>query len=159
MSSVPEKDQIKETKETTDHQRQNRENSWTRKMSSEFNDRIKKLFSSDDIALIINPDEMELPIHKEGVMKEAVKLKNNKRCENIVYRQLLKYKLEQACKQIENMLNYMKSIGEYCPIEIKLGILTLLAKLAKKDVNINVRPIVLLSVIRKILTIILIDNI
>lgn len=57
------------------------------------------------------------------------------------------------------MLNYMKSIGEYCPIEIKLGILTLLAKLAKKDVNINVRPIVLLSVIRKILTIILIDNI
>lgn len=105
MSSVPEKDQIKETKETTDHQRQNRENSWTRKMSSEFNDRIKKLFSSDDIALIINPDEMELPIHKEGVMKEAAKLKNNKRCENIVYRQLLKYKLEQACKQIENMLN------------------------------------------------------
>lgn len=159
MSSVPEKDQIKETKETTDHQRQNRENSWTRKMSSEFNDRIKKLFSSDDIALIINPDEMELPIHKEGVMKEAVKLKNNKRCENIVYRQPLKYKLEQACKQIENMLNYMLNIREYCPIEIKLGILTLLAKRAKNDVNINVRPIVLLSVIRKILTIILIDNI
>ena len=81
MSSVPEKDQIKETKETTDHQRQNRENSWTRKMSSEFNDRIKKLFSSDDIALIINPDEMELPTHKEVVMKAAAKLKINKRCE------------------------------------------------------------------------------
>ena len=101
---------------------------------------------------------MEPPFHKGKMANAAAKLRNNKSCgKDGLYAELLKHAPEEAQKQIENKLNHMRLTGE-CPIEIKSGMLTPLAKLPKKDVNINVRPIVHLSVIRKIFTIILINR-
>ena len=110
---------------------------------------FKELFFSDEIAPVINRAEMDPPFDKEEVAKAATKLKNKKSCgKDGIYAKLLKYSPEEAHKQIANMLNSMARTGEY-PIEIKSGILTPLAKLPQKDVNINVRLIVLLSVIGK----------
>lgn len=60
--------------------------------------------------------------------------------------------------QIENILNNMEGTGEYTK-EIKSGILSPLAWPPNKYANINVRLIVLLFIIRKILTFTLIERI
>ena len=41
---------------------------------------FKELFSSDETATTINPDEMDPPFDKEEVSKAGAKLKNNKSC-------------------------------------------------------------------------------
>ena len=85
---------------------------------------------------------MEPPFHKGKMANAAAKLRNNKSCgKDGLYAELLKHVPEEAQKQIENKLNHMRLTGE-CPIEIKSVMLTPLAKLPQKDVNINVRPIV-----------------
>ena len=85
---------------------------------------------------------MEPPFHKGKMASAAAKLRNNKSCgKDGLYAELLKHAPEEAQKQIENKLNHMRLTGE-CPIEIKSVMLTPLAKLPQKDVNINVRPIV-----------------
>ena len=55
------------------------------------------------------------------------------------------------------MLNVTSETGDY-PEEIRRGILTPLAKPPKKDERVNVRPIILLSVLHKFITITLIDR-
>ena len=125
------------------------------KLITEF---FRELFSSDEIPPTINPAEMNPPFSKEEVKKATSKLKNNKSCgKDGINAELLKYAPEEAHKQIAMMLNKIARTGEY-PQEIKSGILTPLAKPPKKDAKINVRPIVLLSVLRKILTITLIER-
>ena len=46
-------------------------------LTAEF---FKELFSSDETATTINPDEMGPPFDKEEVSKAGAKLKNNKSC-------------------------------------------------------------------------------
>ena len=119
---------------------------------------FKELFYSDEIAPIINLAEIDPPFDKEEVVKATAKLKNNKSCgKEGSYAELLKYAPEEAHKKIAKMLSNMACTGEY-PIEIKCGMLTPLAKPPKKDININLRQILILSIIRKILTIILINR-
>ena len=59
--------------------------------------------------------------------------------------------------QFASLLNATSEIGDY-PEEIRRGILTPLAKPPKKDERVNVRPIILLSVLHKTITIALIDQ-
>ena len=59
--------------------------------------------------------------------------------------------------QFASLLNATSETGDY-PEEIRRGILTPLAKPPKKDERVNVRPIILLSVLHKTITIALIDQ-
>ena len=56
-----------------------------------------------------------------------------------------------------HILNKTSETGQY-PEELRRGILNPLPKPPKKNEKINVRPIILLSVLRKILTITLIER-
>ena len=88
----------------------------------------------------------------------AKKLKNNKAtgCDE-VNAEFIKYGCSELYRQIASLLNITSETGEY-PEEIRKGILTPLAKAPKKNEKVNVRPIILLSVFRKIISISLIDR-
>lgn len=117
---------------------------------------FKDIFSSDEEIPEIKPVEMNPPFCKQEIQKATKSLKNNKSTgKDDINSELIKYAPEEVHEQIADMLNNISKTGEY-PAEIKHGILTPLAKPPKKNVQINARPIVLLSVIRKILTITLI---
>ena len=81
-------------------------------------------------------------------MKKSQVLKNK----------LIKYATKEIHKEIADIFNEMANTGEI-PLEIKTGILTPLQKPGKKRGPVkNLRPIVLLSTIRKILAICLIKR-
>ena len=88
----------------------------------------------------------------------AKNLKNNKAAgRDEVSAKLIKYGCRELYKQIASLLNVTSETGDY-PEEVRRDILISLAKLPKKDERVNVRSIVLLSVLRKIVTITLIDR-
>ena len=64
---------------------------------------------------------------------------------------------DSELNRILSLLNVTNETGDY-PEEVRRGILTPLVKPPKKDEEVNVRPIILLSVLRKIIAIILIDQ-
>ena len=64
---------------------------------------------------------------------------------------------EELCTQIARLLNRTSETGEY-PEEIWRGIMAPHAKPPKKEERVNIRPIILLSVLRKIITISLIER-
>ena len=64
---------------------------------------------------------------------------------------------DSELNRILSLLNVTNETGDY-PEEVRRGILTPIVKPPKKDEEVNVRPIILLSVLRKIIAIILIDQ-
>ena len=94
----------------------------------------------------------------EEIKKVTNKLKNNESTgRDEIKAEYIKYGLRTLHDQIAPIFQKTSETGDY-PKEIRLGILTQLAKSPKKDVKVNVRPIILLSVLRKSLAITLIDR-
>ena len=118
---------------------------------------FQDLFSSTDRLDVVEPAPMDPSFVTEEIETAAKKQKNNKATDSDgVYAELIKYGTNELYQQITNLLNKTCETGEY-PEEIRRGILTPLAKPPKNDERVNVRPIILLSVLRIIITIILID--
>ena len=99
---------------------------------------------------IYPPSKLEKPFTTEGISQAASKLKNGKSagCDG-TQAENIKYAPVEIHKQIAIIFNRIPETGE-----LNLGILTPLQKQGKKKgPPENIRPIILLSVIRKILTI------
>ena len=120
---------------------------------------FEDLFCDENSETIeIRPAPMEPPYSGEEIEKASLKLKNNKGTgRDEVKAEFIKYGPRSIHDQIAGLLQKTSETGEY-PEEIRRGILTPLAKPPKKDVKVNVRPIILLSVLRKISAITLIDR-
>ena len=117
-----------------------------------------KLFARDDKPEDVTPEKMEPAYTAEEIEKAACKLKNNKATgRDEVHAEFIKYGSPELYLQISKLLNITSETGDY-PEEIRRGILNPLPKPSKKDEKINVRPIILLSVLRKIIIITLIDR-
>ena len=117
-----------------------------------------KLFASDDKPEDVTPEKMEPAYTAEEIEKAACKLKNNKATgRDEVHAEFIKYGSPELYLQISKLLNITSETGDY-PEEIRRGILNPLPKPPKKDEKVNVKPIILLSVLRKIITITLIDR-
>ena len=102
---------------------------------------------------------MEEPFTKEEVLKAAKSLKQNKSCgmDNIKA-EMIKHAPSSVHQLIADIYNKTAETGEF-PEELIAGILTPLQKPGKtKGPPENLRPIILLSVLRKILTIILLSR-
>ena len=105
----------------------------------------------------VKPSEMKTPFTVEEVQKAVKSLKNNKSagCDDLKA-ELIKHSPDTIHQGIADLLNHMAKTGEH-PKEIKQGILIPLPKPGKKQgPPQNLRPIILLSILRKILAIIMI---
>lgn len=123
---------------------------------------FEKCFNADNQTDIPNmkPTEMKAPFSETEVKDAIDSLKNNKSpgIDDIVAEQL-KYGPNTIQNGIADLLNDIAKTGEY-PIEIKEGILIPIPKPGKTKGPVgNLRPIILLSMIRKILAICLIRRI
>ena len=113
-------------------------------------DHFTNLFRSEDKPVNVPPVKLEPEYNAEEIETAAKKLKNNKAAgRNEVNAELIKHGCRELYKQIASLLNVTSERGDY-PKEIRRGIMTPLAKSPKKDEQVNVRPIVLLSALRKI---------
>ena len=116
------------------------------------------LFSSEEKPVNVPLVKMKPEYNAEQTETAAKKLKNNKAAgRDEVSAELVKYGCRELYEQIASLLNATSETGDY-PEEIRTGILTPLAKPPKKDERVNPRPIILLSVLRKIISITLIDR-
>ena len=107
----------------------------------------------------ITPEQMTPPFNAEEVYKASNKLKNNKSPgPDNVHAELIKYAPIEISQQIAKIYNITAETGENIDM-IKKGILHPIAKPMKKKGPIsNLRPITLLSVLRKILALIMIER-
>ena len=105
------------------------------------------------------PTALPDPISISEVTKAVKSMKNGKSCgEDEVYVELIKYGPAELHQQIADILNNSHN-GEY-PAELTTGLLAAMQKPGKKKgPPENLRPIILLSVLRKILTIIMLKRI
>ena len=103
---------------------------------------------------IYPPHPMTEPFNEAEIMKATSSMKNGKSCGiDGLNAEYLKYAPEIIHFSVAELLNKIAATGDH-PEELKLGILTPLPKPGKpKGPPENLRPIVLLSIIRKILTI------
>ena len=83
---------------------------------------------------------------------KKLKKKNKATGRDEVSAEMIRYGCRELYKQIASLLNATSGKGDY-PEEIRRCILTPLKKILKKDEWVNVRPVILLSVLRKIFTI------
>jgi len=107
----------------------------------------------------IKPMKMNIPFTKEEVKNATRKLKNNKSAgsDNITAEQL-KNAPDIMYEKIAEIYNNIAETGKY-PDEIKLGILVPLQKPGKPKGKVdNLRPIILLNMIRKVLCIIMLNR-
>ena len=106
------------------------------------------------------PCEMTTPFDKEEIEKAARKLKNNKSTGiDEIKAELIKYAPQNVFETIADIYNTTAKTGKH-PEELIAGILTPLQKPGKaKGPPENLRPIILLSILRKILTICLLKRI
>jgi hypothetical protein len=120
---------------------------------------FQKIFHQEDQEKIqyIEPQEMRYPFSAKEVQDAANNLGNNKSagCDELKA-ELIKHSPNIVFQEIADILNHMAKTGEH-PTEIKQGILVPLPKPGKKQgPPQNLRPIILLSILRKILAIIMI---
>ena len=119
---------------------------------------FSKLFASDDQPEKITPVKIEPEYTAEEIESAARKLKNNKATGRYeIHAEFIKYGSPELYYQIAQLLNITSQTGDY-PEEIRRGILNPLSKPPKKEEKVNVRPVILLSVLRKIITVTLIDR-
>jgi len=100
------------------------------------------------------PKKMEKPFTTDEIEKAVKSMKNGKSAGiDELHSELLKYAPSCVKQEIADILNTVAETGEY-PKELRTGILTPLQKPGKKKgPPANLRPIILLSVLRKILAI------
>ena len=105
----------------------------------------------------VEPTEMSEPFTAEEVKKAVTSLSNNKSAgSDQLKAELLKHSPEEIFIEIAAILNEIARTGNF-PKEVKEGILVPLPKPGKKQgPPQNLRPIILLSILRKILAIIMI---
>ena len=116
-----------------------------------------KLISSNDPVKYVAPVKMD-PLFSEGeISKASTKLKDGRATIDGVHAEFIKHSSSNVHAQTADLLNKTSETGKY-PDDIRHGILNPLPKPPKKNEQVNVRPIILLSVLRKILTIVLIDR-
>ena len=113
---------------------------------------FKKQFYRNAEKIQNEPTVMQIPFTTEEIKKAIMSLKNNKSTGiDNVKAELLKIGPEIFCEEIAQIFNETASTGIF-PKELILGIITALQKPRKKKGPIeNLRPITLLSVLRKIL--------
>ena len=127
----------------------------------EITNYFKDIFTQDSTHPLpdITPQKLKEEITFFEVEKAVNKLKNNKSpgCDNI-NAELLKYGPTIVFDIIANILNKAAETGDK-PIEISLGHLVPLPKPGKPKGPVkNLRPIILLSVLRKVLAIIIVNR-
>ena len=108
----------------------------------------------------IQPGEMRIPFTAEEVKKASSTLKNNKSpgCDGIIA-EMIKYGPDELFERISNIYNSVSSNGEI-PEELIHGILRALQKPGKSKGPVeHLRPIILLSILRKILAICMMNRI
>ena len=117
---------------------------------------FQELFFSEEDTLIPVATVMTTPpFTSREIQRAARKLKNNKATgRDEAHVEFIKHGPEELYTQIARLLNRTSETGEY-PEEIRRGIIM---APSKKDEKVNVRPIILLSVLRKIITISLIER-
>ena len=125
-------------------------------------DWFERAFNADNQNMFpdVTPTEMKIPFSTNEVRRAIKSLKNNKSAgiDDIVAEQL-KYGPEIVIAGIADIFNNIAGSGSY-PKEIKEGILIPLPKPGKKKGPPgNLRPIILLSVLRKVLAICMIQRI
>lgn len=122
---------------------------------------FKNFFTDNEYRKIANiaPKEMKKPFTQEEIKKASLKLKNNKSpgVDELLGEQV-KYGPDIVHKTIADILNNIAKTGDH-PKEINTGLLNPLQKSGKKNGPCeNLRPIILLSILRKILAICLLDR-
>ena len=130
--------------------------------TEEQSKKIKKYFNKilapenkNDVKTLYNPCLMSKLFTKKEISEAANGLKNGRSAGIDKYNnELIKYTANDIDEQIAEIFNHMARTGEL-PSEIKNGLLT---PLQKPGFRKNLRPIVLLSVIKKILAICLIKR-
>ena len=108
----------------------------------------------------VQPVPMREPFSAEEVMKSTSKLKTNKSpgCDDIPI-ELIKNSPREIFQHIDDIYNNLASSGD-CPAEINHGILVPLQKPGKPRGPVsNLRPIILLSTLSKILAVIIMNRI
>ena len=121
---------------------------------------LTHIFVNPPISLNIPPRKMTELFNEEEVRKAINSLKNGKSpgIDDLCAEQL-KNGPGLTCHKIAALLNHMAATGDH-PIEIKTGILVPLQKPGKKKgPTSNLRPVIILSLLRKILAICLIRRI
>ena len=121
---------------------------------------FKKLFTKRDNSNEIpniTPETMNPPFTGTEVYNNSCKLKNNKSPPDNVYAEMVKYAPIEISNEIANIYNIMAETGESADA-IRRGILHPIPKPPKKDTKVNVRPISLLSVLRNILALCMIER-
>ena len=134
----------------------------TSKKIEYITDHFKKQFYKDSEKPFpeIKPQKLDNPFTINEIENAIKSLKNNKSsgCDKL-RAEHLKYAPSEIKEEIVLLLNTIAETGEY-PKEIKLGQLTPLQKPGKpKGPPENLRPVILLSTLRKILAICLIKRI
>ena len=120
---------------------------------------FKETFEKPNITTTqYKPVEMKKPFTSEEIKKATKKLKNNKSAgPDKMKAELMKYAPDEIYDQIADLLQ-ATSKGEQYPKVIKKGNLVPLQKPPKEKARVNVRPVVLLSVLRKIMALCIIDR-
>ena len=116
--------------------------------------------SEEKECLNVQPCRLDVPFSPKEIETAIKSLKNNKSsgCDNL-RAEHLKYAPSEILEEIAVLLNNVAETGNY-PKEIKTGHLTPLQKPGKtKGPPENLRPVILLSTLRKILAICLIKRI
>ena len=128
---------------------------------------FKKMFAPDGNVSTVKeypPTKMDIPFSGEEVHKAANRLKNGKSGDGIdtLHAEYIKYADINVHNHISDIFNNVAETGNH-PDELKIGVLTPLQKPNKKQksggVLDHLRPIMLLSVLRKIMTICIIGRI
>ena len=121
---------------------------------SQFNKNVEPITSS------IKPTEMTIPFTSTEIKTAVKNLKNNKSPGNDeIPIELIKFAPDEIYDKISSIYNKVASTGEY-PKELTQGLLCALQKPGKpKGPPENLRPIILLSVLRKILAVCLMKRI
>ena len=128
----------------------------------EISKHFQRVLGPDDVVNTKHypPTPMIVPFNSNEIDKAAKSMPNGKACGiDRMHAEHVKYANDVTHDVIAQILNETAETGNY-PEEIKIGILTPLPKPGKaKGPRENLRPIILLSIIRKILTICLIKRI
>jgi Reverse transcriptase (RNA-dependent DNA polymerase) len=123
---------------------------------------FKDIFVAQDSTSVVNiyPVEMSIPFTPDEVKCAVNKIKNNKSAgSDCIQAEQIKHGPKILFTHISNIFNNIAKTGDF-PSEIKKGILIPLQKSGKEKGKVeNLRPIILLNIIRKILAIIMINRI
>ena len=127
----------------------------------EITNYFENIFKQEDTAPLpeIQPQKLEIEIDREEVKSAVNKLKNNKSpgCDQI-NAELIKNSPEIVFEHIAQILNEIAETGNK-PLELSLGQLIPLPKPGKPKGPVkNLRPVILLSILRKILAIVVVNR-